>query len=303
MTWPAFSTSTSVLRGKRRATMRRVGERRDVVEVAVQDQRRHPGIRGRRRRRRVGPCGRRPLEACQRALEVGARPCRRGERRERPGGVVGERRAHLGGALGHRRRGIPELRIVVADDGQVERLRVEPRIAVRTVRGDRLGGEPEQRPRVAGPRRAGGGEDVAPHRLVVEARHQNLDERVLVDADMGRRAVPVRRRTNDRIAANAGDEPRDDPHGIGASRPGIRGGARTPAEARCACSRRGRPAPGRSLAAGRCRRARATAACPGSEARTPGRRTSRRSRRRGRRGRRASARSTAARSCTDCDVS
>ena len=263
----------------------RVGERRDVVEIAVQDQRRHARIGGRRRRRRVGPRGRRPAQAGQRALEVGARPRRRRERRERAGGVVRERRAHLGGTLGHRRRRSPQLRIVVADDRQVERLRVEPRVAVGPVGGDRLGGEPEQRLRVAGAGGPGGGEDVAPHALVVEPRHQDLDERVLVDADMGGRAVAVGRGADDRVAAGRARPAARRPAPGRPVRPGIPGGGRTPAGASSACSRRGRPAPGRSRAAGRCRRARATAASPGSEARTPGPRTSRRSRRRGRRGR------------------
>ena len=104
----------------------------------------------------------------------------------------------------------------MADDRQVERLRVEPRVAVWPVGGDGLGREPEQRLRVAGPRRPGGGEDVAPDALVVEPRHQHLDERVLVDPHMCGRAVAVGRGADDRVLPDLRDQPLHGPHRVGA---------------------------------------------------------------------------------------
>ena len=218
-----FRTSTSVL--SREAARRRCfasAERRDVVEIAVQDQRRNP---------RDTPPTAAPAGRALRATATSGAPARprsrcpsmrprRTARTSRRGSPPAPARTSAGrwdtGVAGS-----PELGIVVAVDRQIERLRVEPGIAVRTVRGDRLRGEPEQRPRVARPRGAGGGRGC---RATPPGRRSPTSEPGRARPRQhghGSGTVPVRRCTNDRIAADAGDEPRDsggrDPHGVGLS--------------------------------------------------------------------------------------
>ena len=180
----------------------RIGQRRDVVEVAVQDQRGHVRVRRRRRHRRVGERRRRPAQAGERALVVEAGPFLRGERRERPARIGGQARADERRAQRDGCPGRPQLGVVMADHRQVQRLGELPRVAVRPIGGDGLGHEPQERRGVARERRPGGREDVAPHALVVEARLQELRHRVRVGGHVDAGPVGVWRDPGDRVAAD-----------------------------------------------------------------------------------------------------
>ena len=289
--------------GEVRCHLLGVLERRDVVEVAVQDQRGHVRIGGAGRDRRIGLRRRlRPVHAGQGALVVEAGPDADRERVERRRRVAGKASTGPSRRGPKRRAGRPRLRVVVADDRQVERLRERGGIGAVVDVEAVLGHQSQQRPVVAGARRGDRGRQVAQDAEVAVDDLDGGRQRALVDDNVLPGAVAVGGVADDRVGAHAiapaarscGDRIADR-----AARPAAAGQPHRLSGS----AGRGRRRPGRFRAPDRCCPAPASAAGAGSARRRPGRRRSRRSRRRDRPGPARIARSTLAMSCTDCEVS
>ena len=192
--------------------LRRRGDR---VEVAVEHERRHRrvGRAGRVGRVRAGRRG--PPKAGEHALVVGARPGLGREGVEGPGRVGRQPRVGFRLPAGHRRGEVPQLRVVVADDRQVERLGGRRRVLAAHIDGDDLGREAQHRRVVAAVGRLERREEVAPEARIPVAGRCDLDERVLVQPDARPRAVAVGGEADDRAATHPDGEVGEQPERIG----------------------------------------------------------------------------------------
>ena len=224
-------------------------------------QRRDRGIGRLRVDGRLGARRARPAQAGRRPLVRQRGPLGARERRELRGRQRGSGRRQLLPASLERRRGIPHLRVVVARDREVERVR--ERAHGRRVGNElRLGHEPQQRRAVAVLERVQRGEQVAVHRQVAVARLDDRGERRDVEQHAGPRALAVDADAAHRPRADALDDPLQHGERILARAPRSSAVARRRAAAPARWPRRGRPARGRCRAADTCRRGRASAGGP-----------------------------------------